>query len=223
LASLLHRRRSTEVYQTLHVGPSPGLVHYITLHQLNYIFGRSCRLPEFCQVQNSLCVQVLRSHILPALLHGTRAAGVSQTAAFSRRRHLYSAGRPSRWASALHILVLLLTICTCWWLRHVLCVCISTLCTLCTIYIMHKVLVDGWQLSGGIATRAARRALPSRQYGLWVKCGPAGMRARAVGRKVRAAVPLCVVGEPGPHLTQCRLQYHTSVPSGILIHPAAWP
>ena len=35
--------------------------------------------------------------------------------------------------------------------------------------------LDGWQLSGRIATRAARRALPSRQYGLWV-CGPAGMR-----------------------------------------------
>ena len=34
LASLLHRRRSTEVNQTLHdrpIWPSPGLVHYITL------------------------------------------------------------------------------------------------------------------------------------------------------------------------------------------------
>jgi len=31
------------------------------------------------QVQNSLCVQVLRSPILAALLHGTRAVGVSQT------------------------------------------------------------------------------------------------------------------------------------------------
>jgi len=30
-------------------------------------------------VQNSLCVQVLRSSILAALLHGTRAVGVSQT------------------------------------------------------------------------------------------------------------------------------------------------
>jgi len=34
LASLPHRRRSTEVNETLHgVWPSPGLVHYI------YIFG----------------------------------------------------------------------------------------------------------------------------------------------------------------------------------------
>ena len=36
-------------------------------------------LTEFCHVQNSLCVQVLRSRILAALLHGTPAAGVSQT------------------------------------------------------------------------------------------------------------------------------------------------
>jgi len=34
---------------------------------------------EFCHVQNSLCVQVLRSPILAALLHGTPAAGVSQS------------------------------------------------------------------------------------------------------------------------------------------------
>jgi len=34
---------------------------------------------EFCQVQNSLCVQVLPSHILAALLHGSPAAGISQT------------------------------------------------------------------------------------------------------------------------------------------------
>ena len=49
-----------------------------------------------------------------ALLHGTRAAGVSQNLRraiqgmelrnFRRGRHLYSTGRPSRWASA-HILV----------------------------------------------------------------------------------------------------------------------
>jgi len=36
-------------------------------------------LTEFCQVQNSLCVQVLSSPILAALLHSTPAAGVSQT------------------------------------------------------------------------------------------------------------------------------------------------
>ena len=55
------------------VWPSPGLVHYI------YIFGGSCSLTEFCQLQNSLCVQVLCSPILTALLHGSRRAAVIQT------------------------------------------------------------------------------------------------------------------------------------------------
>jgi len=44
-----------------------------------YTFRGSGPLTEFCQVQNSLCDQVLRSPILAALLHGTRAVGVSQT------------------------------------------------------------------------------------------------------------------------------------------------
>ena len=38
--------------------------------------------------------------VLATLLHGTLVVGVSQTAAFNRGRHLYSAGRPSRWAFA---------------------------------------------------------------------------------------------------------------------------
>jgi len=38
--------------------------------------------------------------VLAALLHGTLVVGVSQTAAFNRGRHLYSAGRPSVWALA---------------------------------------------------------------------------------------------------------------------------
>jgi len=42
--------------------------------------------------------------VLAALLHGTPAVGGSQTAVLNRGRHLYSAGRPSRWALA-HILV----------------------------------------------------------------------------------------------------------------------
>jgi len=38
--------------------------------------------------------------VLAALLHGTPVLGVSQTAALNRGRHLYSTGRPSRWALA---------------------------------------------------------------------------------------------------------------------------
>ena len=53
LATLLQRRRSTEVNQTLHyVWPSPGLVGYICT------FGISCPLMEFCHVQNSLYVHL---------------------------------------------------------------------------------------------------------------------------------------------------------------------
>jgi len=82
LASLLQRRRLTEANQTLHdVWRFPRLVHYI------YIFGGSCPVTEFCKVQNSLCVQVLRSPVLAALLHGTRVVGVSQTTALTRGRH----------------------------------------------------------------------------------------------------------------------------------------
>jgi len=46
-----------------------------------YIFGGSYTLREFYQVQNSLCVQVLRSPILAALglLRGTRVVCVSQS------------------------------------------------------------------------------------------------------------------------------------------------
>ena len=74
LASWLHRRRSTDVNQTLHdVWPSPALVHNI------FTFGGSCPLTKFCPVQNSLCVQVFRSPILSVLLHGTRAVGVSRS------------------------------------------------------------------------------------------------------------------------------------------------
>jgi len=42
-------------------------------------FRGSCPIMEFCQVQYSLCVRVLRSPILAALLHGTPVVGVSQT------------------------------------------------------------------------------------------------------------------------------------------------
>jgi len=38
--------------------------------------------------------------VLAALLHATLLVGVSQTAALNRGRHLYLAGRPSRWALA---------------------------------------------------------------------------------------------------------------------------
>jgi len=74
LVLLLQRHLSPEANQSLHdVWPSPGLVH-------TYIhFQGLCPRTEFCQVQASICVQVLRSPILTALPHDTRPLGVSQT------------------------------------------------------------------------------------------------------------------------------------------------
>ena len=50
-----------------------------------------------------------RFRVLALLLHDIRAVGASQTAALNRGRHLYLAGRPSRWALA-HISSFLLFI-----------------------------------------------------------------------------------------------------------------
>jgi len=63
---------------------------------------------------------------LAALLHGTLVVGVNQTAALNRGRHLYSAGRPSRWALA-HILVLLFWATVCKMVRPIL----SDRCPVC--------------------------------------------------------------------------------------------
>ena len=41
-----------------------------------------------------------RFRVLAALLHGTLLVSANQIAALNRGRHLYSAGRPSRWALA---------------------------------------------------------------------------------------------------------------------------
>jgi len=61
-----------------HFWPSPGLVHYM------YISGAFAP-DRICQVQTSLCIQVLRSPILAALLHGTRPVGISQTLRYGTR------------------------------------------------------------------------------------------------------------------------------------------
>jgi len=53
---------------------------------VSLVWGTPGNFNEFC--------------ILAALLLGTLVVGVSQTAALNRGRHLYSAGRPSRWALA---------------------------------------------------------------------------------------------------------------------------
>ena len=88
--------REFGAFQQISTGLAPWL-HYCSdvAHRRSTkvctIFGRllgwyticihkgSCSVREFCQLQNLLCDRVLRSPILATLLHGTPAAGVSQT------------------------------------------------------------------------------------------------------------------------------------------------
>jgi len=110
LASLLHRRRSMNVNQTLHdVWPSPGLVHYIWGR--GGVLAPNGILPcaKFT-LRPSLAFSYIDSVSARHLSSGRQPnCGVVQGIElrnFRRRRHLYSAGWPSRWASA-HCLVYL--------------------------------------------------------------------------------------------------------------------
>ena len=76
-------------------------------------FRRLLPITEFCQVQNSLCIlQVLRSPIGSVTARQSSSGREPNFAALSTGRHLYSAGRPSRWALA-HILVICLNAILC--------------------------------------------------------------------------------------------------------------
>jgi len=104
LASLLQRRRSTEVNQTLHeVWPSPGLVHYIHFRRLlspdGILPGAKFTFRPNC------CVLLYWQHYCTALQQRALAklCGVVQGMElrnYRRPRHLYSAGWPSRWTLA---------------------------------------------------------------------------------------------------------------------------
>jgi len=101
LASLytdVAQERSTKLYMMF-----GRLLRWYTI----YISGAHApTLTEFWQVQNSLCVQILCSPIYIGSVTARHSSSGRQQnfAAFSRGCHLYSTGRPSRWASA-HILV----------------------------------------------------------------------------------------------------------------------
>jgi len=110
LPSLLQRCRSPKANQTLHdVWPSPALVHYIH-------FRGSCPWRNFatCKIHftSKSCVLVYWQRYCTALQQQVSAKVCGEVQGmelrnFHRGRHLYSAGRPSRWASA-HILVKIL-------------------------------------------------------------------------------------------------------------------
>jgi len=109
LPSLLQRRRPVEANQTLQdVSPSPRLVHHIL-----YISAALARWRDFarCKIHFTFnsCILLHWQRYCTALHQRAWAklCGVVQGMElrnFRRGRHLYSAGRPSRWASA-HILV----------------------------------------------------------------------------------------------------------------------
>jgi len=79
----------------LYVSPQYGELRPLAAEIVSLVWGTPANFSGF--------------RILAALLHSTLVVGVSQTAAFNRGRHLYSAGQPSRWALA-HILVVIRTI-----------------------------------------------------------------------------------------------------------------
>ena len=94
LASLLHRRRSTEVNQTLHdVWPSHRLVHYM------YIFWGSCPVNGMLpRAKLSLRPSLAFSYIGTVTARHWSSRRQPNFAALNRGRHLYSSRRPSRWA-----------------------------------------------------------------------------------------------------------------------------
>jgi len=62
-------------------------------------------LTEFCQLRNSLCVQILLSYIGSVTARYSSTGRQANFVGLSRGCHLYLAGWPSPWASA-HILVM---------------------------------------------------------------------------------------------------------------------
>ena len=107
LPSFLQRRRSPEANQTLHdVWPSPGLVHYIHFRGLlppdGILPGAKFTLrPSFAF---SYIGSITARHSSSGRQPNCGVVQGMELRNFRRGRHLYSAGRPSHWASA-HILV----------------------------------------------------------------------------------------------------------------------
>jgi len=99
LASLLQRRRSTEANQTLHdVWSYPVLVDYMNIFVTEFRNGIFPGSKFTLRPSLALCFRPTARH--------SSSGRQPNFAGLSRGRHLYSAGRPSRWALA-HILVLL--------------------------------------------------------------------------------------------------------------------
>ena len=95
LPSLLQRRHSTEANQTLHdVWPSPGLRQYIN------ILGALAPNGILKGVKFTLRPSLALSYIGSITARHSSSRRHPNFASLSRGRHLYSAGRPSRWTLA---------------------------------------------------------------------------------------------------------------------------
>jgi len=109
LASSLQRRRSPEANQTVHdVSPSPRYIIYTfsgALAPWQNVAGAKFTLrPKSCVLLYWQRYCAARTQLVSAKLCGV-VQGM-ELRNFRRGRYLYSAGRPSRWASA-HILVVI--------------------------------------------------------------------------------------------------------------------
>jgi len=84
LASLLHRRCSAEVNQTLHDV-------WLSLALVQYIFGGFCSITKFSKVQNLLCVQLSLAFPYIGSVTAWHSSSGRQPnfAALSRGHHLY--------------------------------------------------------------------------------------------------------------------------------------
>ena len=100
LPSLLQRRRSPEANQTLH-GVGPSLLGWYIIYTFS---GALAPWQNFDRCIIHFYVQVLRSLQQRASAKLCGVVPGMELQNFRRGRHLYSAGRPSRWASA-HIVV----------------------------------------------------------------------------------------------------------------------
>jgi len=99
LASLLQRRRSTEVSQTLHtVWPSPHIYTSV------YIFGALAPNGVLQRAKFTLRLSLAFSYIGSVNARHSSSGCQPNFTTLNRGCHLYSAGPPSRWALA-HILV----------------------------------------------------------------------------------------------------------------------
>ena len=85
-ACIDNRKKLVKQQYLFHMSPQYANFGPLAAEIVSLVWGTPGNFNMFC--------------VLAALLHGTLVVVVSQTAALNRGRHVYSAGRPSRWTLA---------------------------------------------------------------------------------------------------------------------------